>query len=165
MGIDANLARIAADLERVTSALRETASQPAPRLSASVPVDRQSRKASRIAFVRTLLRGRRRFEEAFDGGMFGDPARDMLLDLYASELEGRTVYVSHLLVASGAPATTSLRMLGILVEQGWVTRRPDPTDGRRALLSLAPEACRSLDDWVDGSVTHFQSTVSPVVPV
>jgi ABC-type thiamine transport system ATPase subunit len=155
LGIQANLALIASDLERVTTALRETAAQ-----SEIVPPELPSRKAARIAFVRTLLRGRRKFEEAFDGGMFGDPARDMLLDLYASTLEGQTVYVSHLLVASGAPATTSLRMLGILVDQGWVTRRPDPRDGRRALLSLTPDACKLLDEWVDYSVSTFFSALS-----
>jgi DNA-binding transcriptional ArsR family regulator len=76
--------------------------------------------------------------------LFADPAWDMLLDLFHAEVGQRKVCVSSLCIASGVPQTTALRWLKELVEQGLVTRRSDPVDGRRVYVELAPHVSKAL---------------------
>lgn len=101
-----------------------------------------------VALAQWLLHARRSIGSAFDPGLFGDPAFDMLLDLFVHEEEGRAVCVSSACVGSGVPATTALRWLAILHADGFVSRTPDPADGRRVLLSLAPATRAALRDWL-----------------
>ena len=75
---------------------------------------------------RTIIRLRRRRDRLFGSDLFGEPAWDMLLELYAAELAQRRECVSGLCCASGVPATTALRWITLLVNAGWVTRRAGP---------------------------------------
>ena len=54
------------------------------------------------------------------------------------------VPVSILCIAAAVPATTALRWLKTLVQEGIFVRRADPHDGRRVFVELAPEASRAL---------------------
>jgi DNA-binding MarR family transcriptional regulator len=54
------------------------------------------------------------------------------------------VPVSSLCIAAAVPATTALRWLKTLVQQGIFVRRADPHDGRRVFVELAPETSSSL---------------------
>jgi len=42
------------------------------------------------------------------------------------------------------PATTALRWLNTMVQQGIFLRRADPHDGRRVFVELAPESSHAL---------------------
>lgn len=95
--------------------------------------------------VRKVIKLRSRRRRIFGPGIFGEPAWDMLLDLYSATLEGRAESVSSVAVASGAPPTTALRWIMLLEESGWVVREPDPNDGRRVLVSLSPRARSAMD--------------------
>ena len=94
--------------------------------------------------IRALLRARRLRDEHFGAGLFEDPAWDMLLDLYAAELEGVRVSVSSLCIAAAVAPTTALRWIGRLSEQGLLERVPDPRDRRRAFISLSAEATAAM---------------------
>jgi DNA-binding MarR family transcriptional regulator len=98
--------------------------------------------------VRRYLRQRRAREAAFPAGTFSDPAWDILLDLYASDLEGRRVSVSSACFAAAVPPTTALRWIRKLVEDGALTRVQDPKDGRRVYVTLSEYAWQSMDHWV-----------------
>jgi DNA-binding MarR family transcriptional regulator len=80
--------------------------------------------------------------------LFGEPAWDILLDLYASEVEGRQVSISSACVASSVPATTALRWLNTLADSGLVARAPDGSDARRSNLELTPLGRSSLRRWI-----------------
>jgi DNA-binding MarR family transcriptional regulator len=67
--------------------------------------------------------------------LFGEPAWDLLLDLFASEHEGKSVSISSACLAASVPATTGLRHVTKLEEQGLVTRVSAP-DRRMSLLKL-----------------------------
>lgn len=110
--------------------------------------------------IRTILRRRRDFEARLGKENFGDGARDMLMDLYASELEGRPIYVSSLSIASAVPATTALRQIALLVERGLLVRSDDPDDGRRAMLSLTQAASRQIEEWIDATVAAVRVAIS-----
>ena len=91
-----------------------------------------------------MLRARRLRTRYFPEELFADPAWDMLLDLLQAEISHLPVPVSSLCIAAAVPATTALRWLKTLVQQGVFIRRPDQRDGRRVFVELAPEASNAL---------------------
>lgn len=70
--------------------------------------------------------------------LFGEPAWDILIDLYIEQLQGRQVTVSSACIAAMVPATTALRYLQTLFEGGEIVRRADPHDHRRVFVELTP---------------------------
>jgi DNA-binding MarR family transcriptional regulator len=94
--------------------------------------------------VRTVIRARRLRSRYFDENMFADPAWDMLLDLLQAEIAQLRVPVSSLCIAASVPATTALRWLKMMTQQGMFLRRADPHDGRRVFVELAPDASQAL---------------------
>jgi len=76
--------------------------------------------------------------------LFADPAWDMLLDLLQAESSNLRVPVSSLCIAAAVPATTALRWLKTMVQEGVFVRRADPHDGRRVFVELAPQTSQSL---------------------
>src|SRR5205085_1541075 len=68
--------------------------------------------------VRQVIRARRLRSRFFHEELFADPAWDMLLDLLQAEIAQLRVPVSSLCIAAAVPATTALRWLKTMVEQG-----------------------------------------------
>lgn len=68
--------------------------------------------------------------------LFGEPAWYILLDLYASEAEGRAISVTSASVASGAPSTTGLRVVRVLEDRGLVCKGRTGSDRRRSDVQL-----------------------------
>lgn len=97
--------------------------------------------------VRSILRLRRRRETLFGSDLFGEPAWDMLLELYAVELAGRQESVSGLCSVSGVPPTTALRWIKVLESDGWIARSADQFDGRRRFLSLTCKARTAMEGF------------------
>lgn len=96
------------------------------------------------AELRSVLRARRMRAQFFDGELFADPAWDMLLDLFAADLERRRVSVSSLCIAAAVPPTTALRWIGTLHDGGLFERQPDPVDRRRAYIALSARALEGM---------------------
>jgi len=94
--------------------------------------------------IREIIRGRRLREQFFESGMFADPAWDILLDLAAARIEGRSVAVSSLCIAAAVPATTGLRWIKLLTAAGWLQRVADPDDGRRVFIELTDRAAQAM---------------------
>lgn len=103
----------------------------------------------RAKFIRDLLRQRRQRELYFPADLFADPAWDMMLDLYAAHYEGRDISVSSLCIAAAVPATTALRWMKLLVDEGRFIRFSDPEDGRRIFVGLSDETRSQLDAYFD----------------
>ena len=94
--------------------------------------------------IRLAIRSRRLRGQFFQGELFADPAWDMLLDLFASSLEGRQVSVSSLCIAAAVPPTTALRWIGTLHDAGLFEREADPTDRRRAYIVLSAKGVEGM---------------------
>jgi DNA-binding MarR family transcriptional regulator len=94
--------------------------------------------------VRLVIRQRRMRDEMFDAELFADPAWDMMLDLYAAKLERHRVAVTSLCMAAAVPATTALRWIKSLTDQGWFERHDDPHDGRRIFVALSDRATQAM---------------------
>ncbi len=98
--------------------------------------------------IRAALRARRLRDGFFGDGLFEDPAWDMLLDLFAAELEGARVSVSSLCIAAAVAPTTALRWLNRLVAEGLLERRPDPRDKRRAFVALSARGAAAMQGYM-----------------
>ena len=96
------------------------------------------------ATIRALIRARRTREQYFPAELFADPAWDMLLDLTAAGLEGRTVAVSSLCIAAAVPPTTALRWIKTLTDLGMFVRASDPSDRRRVFIELSDEVAGAM---------------------
>ncbi|MDF0487583.1 MarR family winged helix-turn-helix transcriptional regulator [Sphingomonas sp. H39-1-10] len=100
--------------------------------------------------VRGAIRARRLRDQYFTVGLFEDPAWDILLDLFAAELERVQVSVSSLCIATAVAPTTALRWIAKMTEAGLLTRVPDPFDRRRAFMELAPSASEAMRGYLGG---------------
>lgn len=103
----------------------------------------------RAAQAREMIRLRRMRTEHLPASLFGEPAWDMLLDLYAAAYEGKKVCVSSLCLAAAVPSTTALRAIESLTGEGYISRCRDPADGRRIFLMLTDAARSGLDAYFD----------------
>lgn len=97
--------------------------------------------------VRRVLRQRRMREQFFPADLFADPAWDMLLDLYAAQLERQPVAVSSLCIAAAVPATTALRWIKTMTDTGMFERHADPRDGRRIYIGLASNTAQAMERY------------------
>lgn len=135
------LSRLASEDKRPGSVSeRPLAFAPPPAAVVSLPVT--------AADIRKIIRGRRLRDQFFTEGLFEDPAWDMLLDLYAAELEGAQVSVSSLCIAAAVAPTTALRWIGRMTDAGLFVRQPDPFDRRRAFLGLSAEARAKMERYL-----------------
>lgn len=91
------------------------------------------------AAVRRILKARQRRSEYFGADLFGEPAWDIILELFAAELEDRRISVTSLCIASGVAPTTALRWIQKLEQEGFVFRESDKYDGRRHWMKLTSE--------------------------
>ena len=97
--------------------------------------------------VRSVISARRARTRYFAADLFADPSWDILLDLFAAELSQTRVSVSSACIAANVPATTALRWIRRLVEEGLIIRHNDPFDGRRVFLELASETSLALRQY------------------
>lgn len=107
----------------------------------------EANPATNLAIVKRYIRQRDIRANLFPPGLLADPAWDILVDLYAATAEGARVSVSSACIAARVPATTALRWVGKLCEEGMINRRSDPLDGRRHFLTLTPVAVEALNRW------------------
>src|SRR5688500_6420902 len=91
-------------------------------------------------FARRLISERRTRDARLGPYLFGEPAWDMLLDLYAAHDEKKKLSVHSVCLASAAPPSTALRWLSRLESDRLIVRTPDATDRRRTLVELTPKA-------------------------
>jgi hypothetical protein len=81
--------------------------------------------------------------------IYGEPAWDMLLDLYLRQKTGMRSSVTSACIGSHAPHTTALRYVSALCDAGWLERVVDECDRRRNWLSLSREGESRLDRYLD----------------
>lgn len=146
-------------MERGSHSSRRT--PPAPKRRRSQ--DRQGAPLIRgsASGIRLMLRLRNTRASIFGAtDLFQDPAWDILLDLYAAHLEGRSVSVSSACIASMVPPTTALRWITVLEKRGLVLRANDDLDARRRHLFLTDKARRFLETFIEAVDTSLNEMLS-----
>jgi len=85
--------------------------------------------------------------------MFGEPAWDLLLNLYVMDRKDSRLTIGHLIQLAGTAQTTSLRWLEYLEDQGLITRQQHPTDARKAFVALTDKARETLASYLSQTLT------------
>jgi DNA repair protein RadC len=101
-----------------------------------------------FALANAQLAGRRRQARANIFGhadIFGDPAWELLTDLFIHQCLGKKVAISALCATSFAPRSTTLRWINRLCDTGFAVKIDDPSDGRRQFVKLTPHTARLLE--------------------
>ena len=138
------LRQLSDEVNRIASTLARLSNGPAPSVRPTEALQNDNAPEVSAETVRAVIRARRMRTRFFSENLFADPAWDMLLDLLQAEIAQLRVPVSSLCIAAAVPATTALRWLKTLVQEGIFVRRADPHDGRRVFVELAPDASRAL---------------------
>jgi len=112
---------------------------------------RQSAEGGGVETALTLYANRRRRQAYFGdhAGLFGEPAWDILLDLYASHRNGRIVTVSSASIAACTPTTTGLRWIAEMHRLGLLQSRRHPDDRRARVVTLTPAAETAMDAYLE----------------
>ena len=139
----ARLRQLSDEVSRIAAALSRLSTTPAPLQASEAPANASVPDVS-AETVRSVIRARRLRSRFFPEELFADPAWDMLLDLLQAEIAQLRVPVSSLCIAAAVPATTALRWLKTMTQQGLFLRRADPHDGRRVFVELAPDTSQAL---------------------
>jgi len=134
------LRQLSDEVGRIAATLARLSTVPAgPEPDVRKPVE-ESVPDVPVEAVRSVIRARRLRGRYFSEELFADPAWDMLLDLLQAEIAQLRVPVSSLCIAAAVPATTALRWLKSMTDQGLFVRRADPHDGRRVFVELSRES-------------------------
>lgn len=94
----------------------------------------------------------------FPGVSLGEPAWDVLLDLFIKEAEGFRVSLDHLSFEGDIPAHTVYRAVDLLTDLGLVARAADRFDDRVVWLTLS-------DKGRDGMIGLLQQSAGLVRPL
>lgn len=76
--------------------------------------------------------------------LFGEPAWDMLIDLFVHHCQGMSVSTSSLCVASDLSMSSALRLVQRMIDADLLMREADPADGRRNFIRLSPSTAHRL---------------------
>ena len=143
---------LADELMAIAVRLRDAASvAPNGGDSADPPKSRPVRTGpNHLALARKAYALRRKRAAIFNNpDLFGEPAWDILLDLYIAHAERKPVSVSSACIGSAAPATTGLRWLGVLADEGLVLRENDPEDNRRVMVRLSSAGVTAMAQFFE----------------
>jgi hypothetical protein len=142
---------LADELMAIAVRLRDAAEQGQTTVAASPTSARPMRPpSSHLALARKAYALRRKRASLFgNADLFGEPAWDILLDLFIAQGEGKQVSVSSACIGSASPPTTGLRWLGILADEGLILRENDPADHRRVLVRLTPAGTAAMERFFD----------------
>ncbi|MFN3553523.1 MAG: MarR family transcriptional regulator [Novosphingobium meiothermophilum] len=104
--------------------------------------------------ARATYRDRRKRGEIFnDPALFGEPAWDILLDLFIAAKERKRLPVTSACIGAAVPATTALRWLTVLEDKGLIVRENDNADARRVFVRLSSEGYEKM-------VTYFSDVAA-----
>ena len=97
---------------------------------------------------------RRRRRNFIAADLLGEPAWDILLDLFAARLKDQPISVTSACIAADVPSTTSLRWLRQLECVGLVERVDNPHDQRSSWVSLTDSGYRAIKDYFDSAFSQ-----------
>lgn len=148
----ANPEEIQAEFHRLEAALERL------REKTALPVSAAASPGITPRQLRLLIKARRAREQLFGPDLFADPAWDILLECYLAELTQQRLSVTSVCQGAAVPATTALRWIQKLEQQGLLCRKEDTLDGRRSWIELSDAASSGL-------AVYFRANSSQLLPV
>lgn len=113
-----------------------------------------------VQIARQEYEARRRRARHVDPSLLGEPAWDILLDLFINAAENRLVSVTSSAIASQVPVTTALRYFAALETKGLITRQKSQTDARVTFLKLTNQGFRSVGSYLQERATGIFSDLA-----
>ena len=102
--------------------------------------DLRALRNAEVTFRRRILRS-----QILDGSEhFGEPAWDILLDLFIHEAKDQRLSMSALCVTAAIPTSSAMKLIQRMCDDGILQRSPDTADGRRSLINIAPTVAHRL---------------------
>jgi hypothetical protein len=123
-----------------TSSLTDRNSMPAP--------DATEARSLARAWADRLYAERRRRDSLFPDGLFGEPAWDLLLAMFAAREKGQAMILCKAYKAAGVSDTTGRRLLDRMEGDGLITRRRAPRSRKMRVVELTDEAAERLVDYL-----------------
>lgn len=102
---------------------------------------------SNLRYVMLHIAARRDRAHIIADEHLGEPAWDILLDLFVAARLGRCVSILDACIAANVPSTTGLRHVRKLEESGLILRYADRSDRRRSFVRLSDEMMSRIEDW------------------
>lgn len=94
------------------------------------------------------FRGRQKRHEFIPGDLLGEPAWDILLDLYVRDARRKPASVSSLCEAAAACGTTALRSLDALEREGLVVRKSAVHQDDEQIVKLTDLGTQAVSNWL-----------------
>jgi hypothetical protein len=101
-----------------------------------------------LARAKLVLSSRRARSLHFNPAIFGEPAWEILLVLYITDLSGGRQTLGKLTDWIETPATSVLRWVGYLEKEKFLERQPHPNDRRINFLKLLPKGREAMNAYL-----------------
>jgi DNA-binding MarR family transcriptional regulator len=101
-----------------------------------------------LVWAERLYAERRHRDALFPADLFGEPAWDLLLKLFAAREQGQNMILSQAYRAARVSDTTGRRLLDQLEKEGMITRRRTPRSRKTRLVELTDDAVERLIDYL-----------------
>lgn len=103
------------------------------------------KNADTLNRVKRQMLGRQQRYLIFPKSLFGEPAWDMILELYVSNQEDRILTVTDLCRASFEAQSTALRWIAILEQHEYLSKSQDSCDGRRVFVHATSKLIEAVE--------------------
>ncbi len=107
----------------------------------------EARAVARLRADR-LYAERRRRDALFPPDLFGEPAWDLLLAMFAARERGQPMILCRAYKAAGVSDTTGRRLLDRMEEEGLITRRRAPRSRKMRIVELTQATVDRLVDYL-----------------
>lgn len=109
--------------------------------------------ARTAVLVEKVIASRARRVSFLPAELFGEPAWDLMLQLYVAHLSDQLMSAGRLYRCSAVPASTAVRWLKMLLELGLAEKTEDKPDHRWELVKLTPSGLRAMDSYFSEECT------------
>jgi DNA-binding MarR family transcriptional regulator len=107
--------------------------------------------------ILSLVFARRARGAVFGGGLFSDPAWDILLELYAARLGGRRMSLQDLALAIETPASTTRRWVSVLEHRALIRTLVQTDEPSCIWISLTDEGASRMEHLSNHWASAFVS--------
>lgn len=112
-----------------------------------------------LSYATGIYAFRRKRAKWLPEDLFGEPAWDILLELFVMRLQGNPVRVKNVCIASGVPATTALGWINVLEGKGMISSSADACDHRVRWIWLEDVAFEMLFKMLADQIEHDEKQV------
>ena len=150
LAADDMAAHAALDARDFANSQRHVALNPFRPVPSALVDDAGINRAAVEANVINIINERRERAAFFPQRLFADPAWEILLALTLAHARQHRLDVTKLCQRVDVPATTVLRWISTMLDEGILLRLNDKTDRRRKYIELSPASWEKMSQYISG---------------